>query len=370
MSGAKSIVQKIFGKVDVRSNAIMSNKAAWITEAKGKPFKVDDAPVPQPGPNDVVIRNHAVAINPIDFGIQETGIIVTEYPYILGSDAAGEVTHVGSDVKNFKPGDRVIMYTNGIDPQQKPNVSNNSFQLYCSTQESLVAKLPEHISFAQGSVLPLALSTAACGLYQEDGLKLEYPQLSPKSTGKILLVWGGSTSVGSCAIQLAKASGLEVAATASKKNTEYVKSLGATHVFDYTSPNVVEEVVTAIKGTGKESAGLFSANLDPETITKCAKIADQLGGNKFVSSVVPPGMPLPEGLPSDVKIGTIFGSTLAHNDVAPAVWSKWVGGALANGTLQCKPDPEVFGKGLESIQAACAKLQGGVSAKKIVVDLS
>lgn len=79
----------------------MSNKAAWLTAAKARPFKVDDAPMPTPEPHEVVIRNYATAINPADYGIQDSGIIIEKYPFILSCDAAGEVTAVGSAVTTF-----------------------------------------------------------------------------------------------------------------------------------------------------------------------------------------------------------------------------------------------------------------------------
>lgn len=85
-----------------------SNSAAWITEKQGKPLKVSEAPLPKPGPNDVVVKNHAIAINPVDWKIQDTGYFIQHYPNILGTDVAGEIHEVGSDVKNFKKGDRVL----------------------------------------------------------------------------------------------------------------------------------------------------------------------------------------------------------------------------------------------------------------------
>ena len=80
-------------------------------------------------------------------------------------------------------------------------------------------------------------------------LELELPLLQkPRSNGKTLLVWGGSSSVGSNAIQLAVASGYEVITTASMKNLEYVKSLGAGVAIDYNAPNVVSQLVKAVQG--------------------------------------------------------------------------------------------------------------------------
>lgn len=62
-----------------------ANKAAWLTEAKQKPLKVDHAPMPTPGPDEVVIKNKAVAVNPVDWKIQDSGLFIKEYPNVLGS---------------------------------------------------------------------------------------------------------------------------------------------------------------------------------------------------------------------------------------------------------------------------------------------
>lgn len=96
-----------------------------------------------------------------------------------------------------------------------------------------VAELPEKIAAATGVVLPLGVSTAAAGLYQKDFLALPLPREDFEDLERTVLIWGGSSSVGSCAIQLAIASGADVITTASESNFEYVKALGARLVFDY-----------------------------------------------------------------------------------------------------------------------------------------
>ena len=84
------------------------NKAAWATQA-GAALKVDDAPLPTAGPGELVIKNAAVAINPLDWHMQNLGIFVQQWPHVLGCDVAGTVHEVGADVNGrFKVGDRVI----------------------------------------------------------------------------------------------------------------------------------------------------------------------------------------------------------------------------------------------------------------------
>jgi NADPH:quinone reductase-like Zn-dependent oxidoreductase len=82
------------------------NKAAWI-DAKGTNLRVGDAPMPSPGPGEIVIRGRSVAINPLDWHMQDWGVFIKEWPSIFGCDVAGEVYQVGAEVSRFKPGDRV-----------------------------------------------------------------------------------------------------------------------------------------------------------------------------------------------------------------------------------------------------------------------
>lgn len=273
----------------------MANRAAYLKSKQQHPLVVEDAPMPTPGPSQVVIKTRALAINPADAIIQSTGILIDTFPAILGFDIVGEIVSTGSAVQDFKLGDRVC----GVSDS---DLGNGSFQLFCAVDATGVAVLPENVSFEQGAVVPVGLCVAGVSLFQQDCLALPLPPLEGRgeANGKVVLVWGGASTVGSCAIQLAKAAGFEVAATSSERNFEYCRSLGASQVFDYKSASVVEEVVAACRS--KASAGVFAAYLHDESLGACSKIASALGGKKTVATVIPPGMPLPGGLAEDVKV--------------------------------------------------------------------
>lgn len=83
------------------------NQAAWLTKPN-TPLQVRDAPLPTAGPGEIVIKTHAVAINPLDNHMQDSGVFVQQWPTILGCDVAGNVHEVGPAVQRFKKGDRVI----------------------------------------------------------------------------------------------------------------------------------------------------------------------------------------------------------------------------------------------------------------------
>ena len=273
-----------------------TNRAAWLRQ-KGGPFLVDDAPFPSPLPNEIIIRAHAVAINPVEGVMFAAGALIQAYPTVIGCDVAGVVHSIGSAVTRFKPGDRVI----GMLDYEAERVNKGCFQLYCAGLEALSAKLPEKVEWKDGVVLSLALNTAAASLFQKANLRLPFPKLKPESQGKVLVVWGGSSAVGSCAIQMAKAAGFEVATTCSEHNFEYCKGLGADNVFDHRQEDVVDQMVKALEG--KESAGVFDAVMPDDSIVKSAEIAHRLAGKKHVATVMvgpPTPQHVPEGLPEDV----------------------------------------------------------------------
>jgi NADPH:quinone reductase-like Zn-dependent oxidoreductase len=169
------------------------------------------------------------------------------------------------------------------------NPAFGAFQLYPTLFAPLVCPIPDSLSFDEAAVAPLAVTTAAVNLYHRSHLNLPLPSLSPQPSGKVLLVWGGSSSVGSTAIQLAVASGLEVISTASELNHSLVKSVGATTVLDYKSPAIVQDVVAVL--SGRELVGIFDAVSEPESMKPISEILDQIGSHK-VGLVVPPTIEL------------------------------------------------------------------------------
>lgn len=231
-----------------------SNSAAWLVGEKVKPLEVKAAPYTSPTDKDILVKNAAVAVNPVDWAIQALAIMAFEYPTTLGADVAGEVVEVGKSVTSVRKGDRVLGFAIG---SVNHNKSECAFQEYTIIQPPFCSVIPKTLSFERAAVIPLCIATAAAGLYQKDHLQLQLPSLNPTPLDKTLLIWGGASSVGSNAIQLAVASGYNVLTTASSKNFEYVKRLGASHVFDYNKASVIEDVLAALED--KPIAGVFDA---------------------------------------------------------------------------------------------------------------
>ncbi|KAL6401107.1 zinc-binding oxidoreductase CipB [Ilyonectria robusta] len=224
------------------------------------------------------------------------------------------------------------------------------------------------MSFEQAVVLPLAISTASAGLYPRDRLNLPLPSATkPEKNGKTVLIWGGASSVGATAIQLAAASGATVITTASPANYKFVESLGADMVFDYRSPTVVEDIASVLSKT--DFVGVYDAIGEDPSFDAVSAILDRLNKKVPVASVLPcnnttelfapvygehwPGHPICE----------------PNQHIGEWIWEKFLPEALANGSFQAKPDPALTGHGLKDIQNALDVQRKGVSAKKIVVTL-
>jgi NADPH-dependent curcumin reductase CurA len=309
---------------------------------------------------------------------------------VLGSDVAGEVITVGSGVMRFKPGDRVLGMATGSDKGHRP--AEGAFQEQVVLQAHMASPIPDSMPFESAAVLPLGLCTAASGLFQKDYSALRYPSLTPTSSGEAFLVWGGSTSVGSNAIQLVAAAGYDVVATASPRNFEYLKRLGASAAFDYNSRTVVADIIAAVRG--KALAGAYA--IGDGAMSPCLDIMGACPGRKFISSASQPvSFEVPESgrvsmlrlLPTLLRMGIanaglarkarrykvqtkfIWGSSLQDNEVGPMIFETFLPQALATGRYIAAPEPLIVGHGLEAIPRALAELGKGVSARKLVVTL-
>lgn len=338
------------------------NAAAWLNAAKSRPFEVRSAPLWTPGENEILVHNRAIAINPVDGNLQaapEPRWSVT-YPMIPGHDVAGVVVAVGPNVSRFKEGDRVLGQAVGVFSKQP---KSSAFQAYTILQTNLASKIPDNVSFERAAVIPLGLSTAACGLFQDNFLGLQLPTVpSQKPTGNTILVWGGASSVGSNAIQLAVSAGYDVITTASANNFENVKKLGASLVFDYNSATVSADLVSALND--KTFAGALDC-IGHNAWELCMDVVSKCTGNKFIATTLRGYPPPPDG----VTIMPIFGTSLKDNEIGGAVYEHFLPKALKAGTFVPAPEAFVVGHGLESIQFAVDIQHKGVSAKKVVVSL-
>ncbi|KAI4098847.1 MAG: hypothetical protein LQ339_006250 [Xanthoria mediterranea] len=326
----------------------MTNRSLWQDKA-GESGIIRSSTVNKDAISDhqLLIKAHAWAMNPVDHMIQDTPLDFITYPLVLGEDIAGTVEHVGSTAASkFKPGDRVLGLALGsatFKPEQ------GGFQDYVVLHDFMTCKIPDSMSFTEAAVFPLCIATAAIGLFSKEYLGLPFPALNPTDSGKTVFVWGGSSAVGSNAIQLSKAAGFKVVTTCSSRNYDFVKSLGADKVFDYNSPSIIDDVVAGLDSAN--CAGIFHA---AGTVTPTLQIAHDS-----------------KNAPNDVEAKFIFASSGLdiYHEISAAVFGGILHNALASGAYKVAPKPEVVPtKGIEGIQEGLDVLRQGVSATKIVVE--
>lgn len=209
----------------------METRAVVINEYGGKE-KLAEAKVslPELGADQVLVKVAATSINPIDWKLREgylKQMFPWSFPIILGWDVAGEIVEVGQKVKDYHVGDRIFA---------RPETTRfGTYADYTIVDSNLLAPVPESIAFTEAAAVPLAGLTALQALFDHGSLK----------AGEKVLIHAGAGGVGTYAIQLAKNAGAYVITTASPRNHELVKKLGADEVIDYHTTDF-EEVLTDI----------------------------------------------------------------------------------------------------------------------------
>lgn len=205
-------------------------KAALIHKFGGiEHVYIEEIPVPIPRNNEVQIAVKCAGVNPVDWKLAQ-GLLKTrmdyQFPITLGWDVSGVVSEVGSEVKNLKKGDPVFAYC------RKAIMHDGSFAEYICLSCENVVKKPESLSFAEAAAVPLSALTAWQSLFDNAHLQSQ----------ENILIHAGAGGVGSFALQFAKLTGAHVITTASKRNFDYVKSLGADEIIDYTQENFVDVI--------------------------------------------------------------------------------------------------------------------------------
>ena len=201
-------------------------KAAYF-ERHGGPevMKYGELPDPVAGPGEVIVDVHAASINGADWKVRAgKNSQITEFPYILGRDFSGVVGAVSDGVHDFQVGDAVF----GVcDVGQE-----GAYAEKIAMKATIIAKKPDSISHTQIAALALIGLTASISV--EDTLELQ--------SGETILIHGGAGGVAGFAIQLAKHIGARVITTASAKNHDYIRGLGADEIIDYNARDFTELV--------------------------------------------------------------------------------------------------------------------------------
>ncbi|KAH6720885.1 chaperonin 10-like protein [Leptodontidium sp. MPI-SDFR-AT-0119] len=341
------------------------NLAAFLPAA-ASPLTIGERPIPTPGPGEILVRNYALAVNPVDWKRRDWGFAIPSYPTILGSDVSGIVDSVGPDVTLFAAGDRVFGFADGF---SSGKLDNSSFQTYTIVPVVTASKLPDSIDFEHGVMLPMAVATASIALFKDLGLPRP-GSVDVKQGAGSLLVWGGASALGSMAIQLGNLAGFTVYAAASPIHDAYLKSLGATATFDYRSPTIVEDIIAAAKRAGQPITRALDVISEASTLKLTGQVLlGSAGKNVKLAHVLP--WPETETVPEGVETFNVSGehSWTTRKDLSIWLFHEFLPSALATGTIVPSPKLEIVEGGLSGLEAGMELVKKGVSAKKIVVTL-
>jgi NADPH:quinone reductase-like Zn-dependent oxidoreductase len=224
-------------------------------------LRLQEVPKPAPKDDEVLIRIHAASINSRDWRLMRAtpffsrlvpGGFLQPKNQILGADVAGQVEAIGSNIKQFEPGDEVFGYLPSA-------TGRGTFAEYVCANEKAITLKPANLTFEQAAAVPEAAMTALQGLRDNGNIQ----------PGQKVLINGASGGVGTFAVQIAKAFGAEVTAICSTRNLDMVHSIGADHVIDYkkedfTKNGLQYDLILAVNGYHPISDYLRA--LDPEGI--------------------------------------------------------------------------------------------------------
>ncbi len=208
---------------------------AWLVRAWGEPESLEfaDIDLPSPGPRQMRIRNRAAGLNFFDIlQVQGKYQVKPPFPFTPGSEVAGTIDAIGSEVTGFAPGDSVLALT-----------SQGGFAEYSLADAGRTFAIPPPMDFPTAATILVVYQTSLFALRDRAGLR----------SGEWLLVHAGASGVGTSAIQIGKAFGARVIATAgSPYKLEFCIRNGADHAIDYTDPSWVDQVKLLTGGRGAD----------------------------------------------------------------------------------------------------------------------
>ncbi|PSN62264.1 GroES-like protein [Corynespora cassiicola Philippines] len=219
----------------------MATHSAIATMGIKQPLGLIQVPTISPTGDEVRVRVEWTASTPLDLHQNDGGLLV-KHPQVLGDGIAGTVVEVGPLAKRLRVGDGVFGFV-WRESKEKAH------QEFCTTNEWLLAKIPDGFAMAEAVTLPNNFVTVFHAVTTDLGIELPWPKPVghvPRRADDAILIWGGSSSVGQFAIQILKCYGhANILTTASKKHHQKLLALGAKAAFDYSAPDVVGEISQA-----------------------------------------------------------------------------------------------------------------------------
>lgn len=279
-------------------------------------MRLEDVPTLTPSPSQVLVRVRAAGINPVDTYIRSGNYALKPpLPYTPGNDGAGDVEAVGTDVKTFKPGDRVYIAN---DNTGLPRTGIYADHALC--QATQLHHLPASVSYGQGAAIGVPYGTAEYALFKRANAR----------PGETVLIHGASGGVGIAAVQICRAHGMTLIGTAgTDRGLQAVKEQGADVVLNHKQPGYLDEIAKVTAGKGVDVILEMNAhiNLDKDLTVLARHGRLVLIGNRGRIEIDPRGIMGREA--------SVLGMVLFNASASDLTWiHAAIGAGLANGTLR------------------------------------
>ncbi|RYP75501.1 hypothetical protein DL771_002386 [Monosporascus sp. 5C6A] len=356
-----------------------STHKALVIVAPRQPYEIHQYPTIAPQADEVLVKVLFTSSTPLDLHQADGGLLI-EPPFRTGSSCAGFVVEVGPEVKHLQPGDKVFGFGRQ-DAKEKPH------QEFVTGPAWTFGKIPEGFSMEEAVTLPTNFVTVFNTMWADLDLPTPWPkpeEYTPPRAHDNILIWGASSSVGQYAIQILKFYGYRnLIATASPANHQRLRELGASEVYDYRSPTIVDDLLEPHRKDGASPA--FPMIID------C--IGSVPGSLRHISKVAQSGSTVAVMLPVILKHATREEAPEYSMDASTSV--EWAEGVTPRGVrthffwrneffvekLQSVIMPEMLARGivkpnkyrlvegrdlLEGATKALDLLRDGVSAEKLV----
>ncbi|KAI1860549.1 hypothetical protein JX265_009948 [Neoarthrinium moseri] len=257
----------------------------------GRTLQRETTQIPSPEVNEALVKVLYAAQNPTD--VQSFDSKAVGEGGVLGCDFVGTVEQVGAKVTRLQTGDTVAGLIWGGETKGK-----GAFSHYTVADEEISFKVPDNISLEQAATVPLAATTAWLALFSSDCLNI--PRKSSPITS--VLIWGGNSSVGRYAIQIAAMYNFDIITTCSTRHFDAVKALGAKHVFDYRDEKVVEK----IKQAGPHLRYVFDTIGNETSSATGSQAIAEATGQPGALCTVRPGKANTEGVNKGTKVTDVL----------------------------------------------------------------
>ncbi len=347
------------------------SQTAVVINSFDEDFTIDhNYPIPELGDYEILIENKYIGLNPVDWKGKKYKFGIYSFPWIQGRESSGIVQEIGSKVSNLTKGDKVFIASTSY-----RDLRTSTFQNFTIFDSRLVWKLPENISLKESCTIGVGLITAGSVL-EELNVNLfdheEFDKAKLLHQRENLLIWGGSSGVGSYIIQLAKVAGFKkIITVATLKHTDFLHKIGATHVLDRFKSKeelikdlkeiVPEGLQIGIDVVGKETTDTVIEFLNVNKVENEAKI--------FVGVVTKPSKDLDSKLLENIEVKQVLIKKFHENlkfgeNLVAKTWE-----LLSNEQIKPQKNLKIY-KGFEGILNGLKDLEKfGASNEKYIVEL-